>query len=218
MRIGLDIDGTLTDFEKFILDNSSKYMKNKHDLDIININGYDVDEVFDIENELIKRGCYNELASRKNKEILSDFWKKYYLKYCIFTPFRNGAKETIKKLYNEGHEIYIFSSRKNTCDNSLLGKFVRNTTKLQLLINGIIFHKLFLFPNDEEKIAAIRNNNINLMIDDKPKLIEEVSKFTNVFCINTNYNQNCSIRPEVHRINDFIDGNILQIINKTLNK
>jgi FMN phosphatase YigB (HAD superfamily) len=56
MRIGFDIDGTLTNFENFVFDYAISYMKKNFNMTVVNNNGYDLDEVFDIENQLLSRG------------------------------------------------------------------------------------------------------------------------------------------------------------------
>ena len=53
MRIGIDIDGVLTDFEKWQLDYGSKYFL-KYNKNIVNPDGYDSDTVFNITNDNLR--------------------------------------------------------------------------------------------------------------------------------------------------------------------
>ena len=78
MKIVFDIDGTLTNFEKFIIENK-KYIEQKYFIELTNLYGYDVDEMFDIKN---KFQDVNE-GKEKSKEIMNDFWDKYYFKYSF---------------------------------------------------------------------------------------------------------------------------------------
>jgi uncharacterized HAD superfamily protein len=202
MRIGFDIDGTLTNFEKFVFDHAISYMQKNFGMAVVNNNGYDLDEVFDIENQLLSRGYSAVEASTKAKKILNEFWEKYYPKY-ILEPFRNGVKENINKLYEEGNEIFIISSRKKATENNFKGGFVRNSVKAQLLLNNVKYHKMILLANDEEKLQAIEDNYIDIMVDDKPEMLKKVATFTDAVCINSLYNINHDLPSKVQRVDSY---------------
>ena len=91
MRIGIDIDGVLTDFEKWQLDYGSKYFL-KYNKNIVNPDGYDSDTVFNVTNEMD-----------------SEFWKEYLYEYAINDTFNDG-KDAVnnlsdKELLSEFKEI-----------------------------------------------------------------------------------------------------------------
>ncbi|MDD2203322.1 MAG: AMP-binding protein [Bacilli bacterium] len=201
MKIGFDIDGTLTDFEKFVFDNAITFMKKKYNMNIINENGYDLDQVFDIENQLLKKGFSIEEAATKTEQIMNDFWERYYIKY-ILTPFREGVVETINRLYAEGNEIFIVSSRKRATEDSFKGKIVRSSIDLQFALNKVKYHHLLLFENDKEKLKAIKNNYIDIMVDDKPELISQIAEFTDAVCITSSYN-NYEFTPDVETVDGY---------------
>ncbi len=52
MRIGIDIDGVLTNIEQWQLDMGSKNIFEKYNKEIENANGYDLKEIFNIEESL----------------------------------------------------------------------------------------------------------------------------------------------------------------------
>ncbi len=212
MRIGFDIDGTLTNFEKFIFDNAISYMKKNFNMAVVNDNGYDLDEVFDIENQLLAKGYSAIDAAAKAKKILNDFWEKYYPKY-ILEPFRNGVKENINKLYEEGNEIFIISSRKKATESNFKGGFVRNSVKAQFLLNNVKYHKMILLANDEDKLQAIEDNYIDIMVDDKPEMLKKVARFTDAVCINSNYNITHDLPNNVKRVDSYDDYAVYNVIN-----
>ena len=215
MRIGFDIDGTLTNFEKFVLDNAITYMKKKYDMDVVNKNGYDIDQVFDVENQLLKRGYSNEEATIKTKQIMNGFWEGYYPKY-ILAPFRDGVAETLNKLYEEGNEIFIISSRKKATENSIKGRIVRSSIDLQFALNKVKHNHILLFENDEEKLKAIEANYIDIMVDDKPELISKIAKFTDVVCIDSAYNTNHELGINVKRATGYENDQVYNIINSII--
>ena len=97
MRISFDTDGTKTDFYKFVL-SSSKYLKKKYNMDIINPKGIEVEDVFDIENILISRGLSKNDASLETKKILDKFWISHrFIKFSLLMRFRKGVRKRIKE-------------------------------------------------------------------------------------------------------------------------
>lgn len=188
-RISWDIDGTLTNFEEFVLKNGSKYMKQKYNMDVVYPDKYDLDLVFDVENVLIQRGYSKEEAKQESDKILKDFWNVYYPKYCL-EPFRKGVRETIERLKADGDEIFVISSRKKTTEKSFIGKIVKGMALLQFILNGVPYDKIIFAETDKEKLEIIKRNYIDIAIEDKPELIEEISKFTDTVCMSNKYNQN----------------------------
>ena len=49
MKIGIDIDGVLTDIEQWQLDYGSKFYYEKYGLEIKNYKGYETNEIFDVD-------------------------------------------------------------------------------------------------------------------------------------------------------------------------
>lgn len=56
MNIIFDIDGTITDFEKFVLKRATPYIKKKYGIDATNLDGYDIDQVFELEKKISRIG------------------------------------------------------------------------------------------------------------------------------------------------------------------
>ena len=64
---------------------------------------------------------------------------------------------------------------------------MRNTVKNWLAKNNIIYDKLIFSGSD--KLNSIIENNIDVMIDDSPKNVMQLSQFTKVLCYNWTYNR-----------------------------
>ena len=94
MRIGIDADGVLTELESYLWDYGSKFLV-EHTLDVN-----------------IEHTQYNTMgAFGWDEEKDNMFWKENYDHYCKTVPVKRFAPDIIKKLKQEGHEIYIITAR-----------------------------------------------------------------------------------------------------------
>lgn len=170
MRIGIDIDGVLTDMERFLSDYGSKYnVENGLEL---NINEVDYDEG--------KTFSWTEQGTIK-------FWNKYLVYYATKYPARTFASEVIKKLKEEGHEIYIVTARN---DYGLPTKYIGKMKEIVnqwLKDNDIVYDKIIY--TEDSKLPYCVGNYIELMIEDSPKQVEFISEKIPTFCYNADYNK-----------------------------
>ena len=90
MNIGIDIDGVLTDIEQWQLDYGSKVVFEKYNKGIVNSEGYDITEIFDVD-----------------KNLDDEFWRKYLFDYAKNEPARKFANEVTKKLHENGIETEL---------------------------------------------------------------------------------------------------------------
>ena len=175
MRIGIDIDGVLTNIEQYVIDYFTKYCVENNIEYIIGSSNYEFYKTFNI-----------------TKEIENEFWKNHIQDYAIKEKARPFAAEIIKKLKEEGHEIYIITARWLTNRDDELGENMRQIVKNWLAENKIIYDKLiFSKAAKEKKSQEIIENEIDLMIEDNPNNINELSKLVPIICYNTEYNKEC---------------------------
>lgn len=213
MRIGIDIDGTLTDFEGFLIKKSQEYMYENFGLKIVNPEGYDLDRMYDLENVFISRGYSLEEAKQKSKKILDDYWQKFFAKYLV-AGLRENVSKIIKTLYYNENKIVIFSSRKKTTEKSFFGRIVRYSTLAMLKSNGIKADEILFFENDIDKVKAIKEQKMELVWEDKPELVEEISKFAKVLCVDSSYNKEVKDNKNVYHISEFNEEEVLNIFNE----
>lgn len=168
MRIGIDIDGVLTDIETFEFENGSKYFKKP----IINPKGYSSKNIFEVSDDED-----------------DEFWSKAIYDY-INVDARNYASEVIKKLKDDGNEIYIITNRTSElsyCDIS--EEQMKQHVINWLNKNNIYYDKLIFSDGTKEKY--ILDNKIDIMIEDKPKNIMKLSQYIKVICFDNRSNKNC---------------------------
>lgn len=157
MRIGIDIDGVLTDIEQWQLDYGSKFIFEQYHKGIINSEGYDIEEIFNVD-----------------KKVEDEFWEKYLYEYVKNEPARKFASEVIKKMKEEGKEIYIITARYLTNRDTAEGESMRQIVKKWLKENKIYYDKIIFSP--EDKVENINN----------------ISKNIPVICFNARYNKECN--------------------------
>lgn len=150
MRIGIDIDDTLTDIKEQLNNAAFKYAKTLNKK-VENENT----EINDIYND---GNIYQKIFNFSYDEL------KYFLG-TIQEGITNNAiprkdcVEVIKKLHTEGNEIYIITARDD--------EFHENPYKQSmdwLNKNDIYFDKLIVNARDKKKVCL--DENIDILIDD----------------------------------------------------
>ena len=173
MKIGIDIDGVLTNIEKWQLDYGTKFYS-KYNKKIVNPKGYETYEIFDADEKL------DDL-----------FWNTYWIEYCTNVEVRKFASDVITKLKKDGYEINIITARGNwlPLDNSISKEESNNIVIEWLRKNNIVYDKIIFSP--EDKLDICMKNNIDIMIEDKVDNINKISKEIPVICFNAGYNEKC---------------------------
>lgn len=173
MKIGIDIDGVLTDIEKFQLDYGSKFYYEKYGKRIVDSSGYETYDIFNSDEKLDDK-----------------FWWKYFFYYETKIKSRTFSNEVIKKLKKEGYEVYIITARGAFLKkyNKFLYNLNKIIVKLWLRKNKIKYNKV-IFSNEDKKDIII-SNKIDIMIEDKVENIVNLSKIVPVICFDSEYNEN----------------------------
>ena len=188
MKIGIDIDGVLTDIEKWQLDYGSKFYYENYNKEIINPKGYETNEIF-------------------NSDIECDdlFWDKYFKEYSINVKARKFASEVISKLKQDGYEIYIITARGSFLSHStnvMSKEENEQIVKEWLKKNNIYYDNLIFSPEDKLEICI--DNEVNMMIEDKTDNINKISDKIPVICFNAGYNEECK-GENIYRVYTWYD-------------
>ena len=183
MRIGIDIDGVILDSERILnfyadyyahFDLGKKKMKN--------------DSVFIEEN-------YDF-----TKEETDEFFARYFDLVTSTCPFVPGAKEMLKKLEDDGNELYIVTMRGAFNDREI--KFC--DPRLNEL--GVNFKEKVWGLKD--KSVACTKYNLDVMIEDNPEHIKKLLK-TNTKVIQ--FKENEAGVPTVENPNVFVARNWMEV-------
>ena len=168
MRIGIDIDNCISNFDDVLLEEYIKHDKELRNTGIINDKPYYLTvDMFDW-----------------SKEENDDFYYNNIQRIAMSLKPLNNAKEIIDKLKADGNEIYIITSRDN-------GEYINpeKMTREWLEKYEIYFDKLIL-TGRHEKGPACKENNIDIMIEDSIKNCEDIeNNGVKCYIMNTRYNQ-----------------------------
>lgn len=160
MKIGIDIDDTLTEIEDQLLEAAYQYAK-----DLGKTVHNHREQILDRHND---GGIYKEVFGFNTDEL------KYFLSTIqenitnAALP-RSGAVEIIKKLKDDGHHITIITAR-----DSEFHEDPYNQSKTWLDKHHIMYDKIIV--NARDKKIACKQENIALLIDDSIGNCERVSE------------------------------------------
>ena len=171
MKIGIDIDNVISNFNDELLKEYLKHDKELRNTGIIN------------EDVFIRYGMFDWTEKEE-----TEFYKNNIERIAIKLKPIHRATETIKKLKEDGNEIIIISGRNNREYNNPY-----KLTEEWLAKYNIVYDKLILTNayNKEEKANVCKENNIDIMIEDSTQTAVNIEKIgTNVLFMNTRYNKN----------------------------
>ena len=181
MNIGIDIDNVISDFDEALLEEYLKHDKELRNTGIINEETYMTKGMFD----------WSEEEERK-------FYLDNIESIAKSLNTKDGAKEYIDKLKQDGHNIFIITGRDN-------GEYTNpvEMTKKWLNENQIYYDKLILtnaYKNDKHgKTEKCLENNIDIMIDDSINICKDINEHgIKAIIMDTPYNRNTNGFERVH--------------------
>ena len=151
MKIGIDIDGVILDYERILKTYGDLY-------DFI---------------ELKKDGIVNRnehyLRNRYNwtEEERMDFVNRYFLELSKITPLVPGAKTIINMLKKEGNELIIISARGGMIEE------MKDVALEKFEEENLTFNKYYW--KQEDKLEVAKRENIEVMIDDSYDVCKKLS-------------------------------------------
>lgn len=176
MKIGIDIDNVISNFNEVLLNEYIKHDKELRNTGIINKDA-----------EYIRRGMFDWTKAEEQ-----DFYQNNIERIAKSLGVIDDAKEYIDKLKANGHYIYIITGRDN-------GEYTDpyNMTKQWLKNHDIYYNELILTDayDDHAKSKICIENNIDIMIDDSVRICEDcIHSGINTILMDTPYNKYSDIK------------------------
>ena len=138
--------------------------------------GIDIDDTMTDTTKLANAILHNEYPNLNIKDY-HELKKEDFIKFCElhlpeiqkYMVLKDGVVETLKFWKKKGYKIYIITARGSKGMNFLIPitlKFLKN--------NNIPYDEIIF--KQERKGNACKNKNIDIFIDDKEKVLDEVKK------------------------------------------
>ena len=170
MRIGIDLDGVITDIARFVIDYGTKFCQENNLEYKLNLGEYDEAKALGISYEDAEK-----------------FWNKYLPYYATKYNTREFVQEVITKL-KATNEIYIITARNEEGFTKEHYGHMQETVKKWLKDNKTIYDKIIF--TKESKLPYCIENQIDVMIEDSPNNILDISRKIPVLCFDNPYNEN----------------------------
>lgn len=176
MRIGIDIDNVISNFNETLLNEYLLHDKRLRNSGIINKNA-----------EYIRKGMFDwSLEEEEN------FYKNNIERVVQKLGVIEGAKEYIDKLHQDGHFICIITGRDN-------GEYTEpyNMTKKWLDENNIYYDNLILTDSYDKHAKALKclEESIDIMIDDSVRICSDcIENGIETLLMDTPYNKYSNIQ------------------------
>ena len=174
MVYGIDVDGVLTDIWLYQMNKAIPYFK-KHNIELNHEKEYDIKDIFE--------------CTDKQRE---KFWLIYIWEYCLRLKMTDGAAETVRILKQKGNQIYIITGRAHTKEKGVVGFIFRKMLKYWLRKNKFVYDKIFYVTEEgssEEKYNICIQENIDVLVDDKPTNLLPLKDKLKIVCFPAKWNE-----------------------------
>ena len=176
MKIGIDIDNVISNFNDTLLNEYLLHDKKIRNSGVINKNA-----------DYIRKGMFDW-----NEDEETNFYKNNIERIAKKLGVIEGAKEYIDKLHDDGHVICIITGRNN-------GEYTEpyNMTKKWLDENNIYYDNLILTDayDKRAKTKECLEHNIDIMIDDSVRICNDcIENGIPTVLMDTPYNKSSNIQ------------------------
>ena len=151
VKIGIDIDGVVLDFERLVRTYAELY-------DVIELNGNGL--IAKDENRFQERYNWDEME-------LTRFKNKYFVSLSKEVKLMPGVKDVIDLLKRDGHELIVISARGNDYNE------MKNVVEEIFKKENLNFDKYYWKQVDKVNIAL--SEKIDIMIDDSYEICKKMS-------------------------------------------
>ena len=174
MVIGVDIDGVLAELNKYTWHYFRKFLKEEN-----------IPYKFDKTKE------YFYIQMNVSLEVENEFWERNVFHYAKHGKMMNNADKYMRKLHNDGHRVVIITSRRYSDFQDERGENMRKAVVQWLAKNHIYYDKICFSNEKTGKKALVINEKVDIMIDDSPRNINEISNVVPVLVFKNPANRIC---------------------------
>lgn len=148
-----------------------------------------------------------------NRDVDDMFWEDILEDYSKKEKPRIFASEVLHILKDKGFKLYIITARCSMKEEDIKEKKIENILKKWLNENNIPYDELCFSGGDKRE--AMSKYNIDIMIEDSPKNIEQLKDMVDIIVFDAMYNKN-SAGNNIIRVNSWYE--ILYYLENVYNK
>lgn len=185
-NLGVDIDGVITNFQDYVFEYGAKFAYE---------NGYDLKGMY-------KYSYYSAGIFNWNQEVDNDFWYSILEKYSREERPRILASEVIHKLKEDGWKIHLITARCSMKEEDIKNKKIERILEEWLKKHDIPYDVLDFSGSDKRE--ALKKYDIDIMIEDSPKNIEQLRHICPIIVFDAMYNKEC-IGDDIIRVNSWYE-------------
>lgn len=183
MRIGIDIDNVLANYNEELLRNYLIHDKKLRNTGIVDSNMY------------ISKGMFDWTKEEKEQ-----FFNENIDNIVLNLKPIGNCKEIIDKLKNDGNDIYIVTGRKNRDYKDPINMTLNWLKRYNINYDKIVFTDSY---DKMSKAVECKNHNIDIMIEDDPRICKNLKDNNiNLFIMETEYNRECTEYERVYNWDD----------------
>ncbi len=186
MNLGVDIDGVITNIQDYVFEYGTKFAYEK---------GYDLKAISKYTYDSV--GIFNW-----NKEVDNEFWYTILEEYSKNERPRLLASEVLYKLKEDGWKIHLITARCSMKEEDIKSNKIERVLTNWLEENDIPYDVLEFSGSDKRE--ALKNYNIDIMIEDSPKNIEQLRSICPIIVFDAMYNKEC-VGENIVRVNSWYE-------------
>ena len=171
MRIGVDVDGVLTELFKYVKKQGYIFAKK---------NNFHVKYRKDALNTIDGFGW--------SKDVDRTFWYDLIWPYSVNCKCKRGASKYLHKLKNENNQIIIITRRHYAHIEDEIGLKMRKNITDWFDKHNIPYDEIHYVHSSHSKIDFVKLSKIDIMIDDSVENLEEISQIIPVICMHSPFN------------------------------
>lgn len=172
-NLGVDIDGVITNIQDYSFEYGAKFAYEK---------GYNLEEM--------RKDSYDSAALFNwNKEVDNEFWHFILEQYSKDERPRQLASEVMHKLKEDGWKIFLITARGSMKEDDKQEKKIERILENWLEEHNIPYDVLDFAGSDKRE--ALKHHEIDIMIEDSPKNIEQLRHICPIIVFDAMYNKEC---------------------------
>lgn len=185
-NLGVDIDGVITNIQDYVFEYGAKFAYER---------GYNLKE--------IRKTLYaTPSIFNWSEDVDDEFWFAILEQYSREERPRIFASEVLHKLKEDGWNIFLITARASMKEEDKKNRLIETILENWLKEHDIPYDVLDFAGSDKRE--ALKEHDIDIMIEDSPKNIEQLRPICPIIVFDAMYNKEC-VGEGILRVNSWYE-------------